>query len=73
MFICKVCGHIGKPKKKAPGNILIEVALWLLFIIPGLIFSIYRMISKKSVCAKCGSSELIPLDSPEGKKLAEKK
>jgi hypothetical protein len=70
--VCKSCGFVGKPKKVSPGNIFIEIVLWLFFIIPGLIFSLYRMFAKKNVCSKCGSSEILPSDSPEGQKLIKK-
>jgi hypothetical protein len=47
---CPNCGTIGKPKKKTKGSFAIEVLLWLCFLIPGLIYSLWRMTSKVPVC-----------------------
>ncbi len=68
--ICKTCGHMGKPKTMTPGSFIIEIVLWLCFLVPGLFFSIWRLTARYSACAKCGSREIIPLDSPVGKELA---
>lgn len=68
---CKTCGHIGKPATKAKGNIGTEALLWLLFIVPGVIYSIWRLTTKHEACQKCGGTELIPPDSPLAKKLSQ--
>jgi len=61
---CKECGNYTKGKRLTKGSIIIELFLWLLFIIPGLIYSCYRAGSAETVCAYCGSNRLIPEDSP---------
>ncbi|HEY1037268.1 MAG TPA: YqaE/Pmp3 family membrane protein [Candidatus Paceibacterota bacterium] len=68
-LICSACGHIGSSKTAVKGNLLIEIILWLCFLIPGLIYSLWRSSSRYKTCRNCGSSSLIPLDSPMGKKL----
>jgi len=68
-MICKACGHYGDPGKQTSGSFGVEVVLWLCFLIPGLIYSIWRLSTRKDICAKCGSPDLIPVDSPIGKKL----
>ena len=51
-----------------------EVVLWLFLIIPGLIYSVWRLVSRQSVCPACLSSHILPLDSPKAKSaLAELK
>jgi hypothetical protein len=50
------------------GSILTELFLWLFFLIPGLIYSIWRHSSVVDGCSKCGSPAVIPLDSPFAKK-----
>ncbi len=67
--VCKQCGYYGKPERNTKGSIWIEVVLWLCFLIPGLIYSIWRLNTRHDVCAKCGSVELLPIDSPLGRKL----
>lgn len=68
-FVCKACGNIGESNTTTSGNIVIEIILWLCLIIPGVIYSIWRMTSKHEACSKCGSKEVIPTDSPIGRKL----
>lgn len=70
--ICPNCGDQGKPKLHTNGNLLIEIILWCCFIVPGLIYSLWRQSTKKPVCRQCGSFELVPVTTPGGKKLVEK-
>lgn len=67
--ICSNCGYAGSAKKVTKGNILIELFLWLCFLLPGLIYSIWRLSSRHEACPKCGAQNLVPLESPRGKKL----
>jgi len=61
-YECKLCKHKGVTKKKIKGSFLVEVILWLFFIIPGLIYSIWRLTTKDNVCSNCGhSSHLVPI------------
>ncbi len=51
------------------GSIAIEIVLWLAFLIPGLIYSIWRLTTRRDACAACGSAELVPENSPRGREL----
>jgi len=68
-MICADCGNIGYSKKITPGSIFIELVLWLMMIIPGILYSLWRLTNRKDGCPKCSGSSMIPLDSPRGKKL----
>lgn len=68
-FICTNCGYQGKPKTKVKGDFLIELFLWLFFIIPGVIYSVWRLSNKTKVCPNCGKESLISMDSPMAKVL----
>ncbi len=68
-LICSACGHVGSSKTAVKGNILIEIILWLFFIIPGLIYSIWRSSSRYKKCVVCGSTNLVPVDTPVGRKM----
>lgn len=68
-LICTQCHSIGTPKTIARGSFWIEVVLWLLFLVPGLIYSIWRLTTKRKACQYCGASSLVPLSSPMGQKL----
>jgi hypothetical protein len=37
--ICATCGSVMTPKTHTPGNILVELILWLMLLIPGIIYS----------------------------------
>lgn len=71
-FVCLNCGTVGKPKTKVKGNLLIEIALWLLFLIPGIIYSLWRSGKAYKSCRACGSESLVPLDSPKGQEMVKK-
>ena len=66
-MICMDCGTIGEGKDMVKGNVLIEIILWLCFIIPGLIYTIWRGGGSK-VCSVC-RGKLVPLDTPRGQQL----
>jgi len=67
--ICTHCGHAGTPKTRSRSSILIELVLWLCFIVPGLIYSLWRPTTREKVCRKCGTPNLVPIDTPRGRKL----
>lgn len=70
-MICASCGTRGEPKTITRGSILIEFILWCFFIVPGLIYSIWRLSSRGKGCPSCGNTGMIPVNSPIGKKIAE--
>ncbi|MCE2926180.1 MAG: hypothetical protein LW823_00825 [Rickettsiales bacterium] len=71
-WLCKTCGYSGLRKNKRPGNVVIEIILWLFYIIPGLIYTIWRISAQYYVCPKCEGKEMIPLDSVFAKNILER-
>lgn len=69
VLVCIQCGYVGKSKTAIKGSMGIEIILWLFFILPGLIYSVWRSSSRYEVCPKCNNQSLIPLDSPKGQKV----
>ena len=67
--VCTVCRYVGKPKRMTKGSFGLEAALWLLFIVPGLIYSIWRLTSRYDGCPKCKNQSMIPTDTPMGQEL----
>lgn len=63
-MLCKRCGHVGPARNTTRGSLGIEILLWLLFIIPGILYSLWRLTTRQPGCEKCGSNDLIPPDSP---------
>lgn len=68
-LICRNCGTIGKPKMRTKGSFLIELVLWLCFIVPGVFYSLWRLTTKEKVCPSCGATNMVPLNSPVGLEL----
>ncbi len=67
MMVCTECGYIGKGKMR--GSLLMELCLFLLFILPWIFYYLWRCTQKKSVCPKCGYRGMIPVTTPRGKEL----
>ncbi len=51
---CPNCKYEGVGKTFVKGSILIEIILWCCFLIPGIIYSIWRSTSKYKGCPQCG-------------------
>jgi hypothetical protein len=68
-LICSNCGTVGTPKTVTKGSILIEIVLWICFIVLGIIYSIWRLSTRTKACRSCGAENMVPLNSPMGKKL----
>ncbi len=72
-YICPNCKYIGKPETHSKGNFLAEVLLYVCFILPGLIYSIWRESTTKRICPKCRGALMVRKDSPMGQKILENK
>jgi len=58
---CLLCGWTGKPKKHTRGSFWLELVLWLMFLWPGMIYSVWRLTTRAEVCGNCkNSGNLIP-------------
>lgn len=67
--ICRNCGF-EVSKRARPGNDLFEIVLWLLIGF-GVFYTMLRSAAPK-ICPICGAaSQLVPLETPEGKRLRE--
>jgi hypothetical protein len=68
-MLCATCYHVAKPVSKTKGSFLIELALWIMLCLPGLIYSIWRLSSRANVCPQCGSESVIPLNSTRAQQI----
>jgi hypothetical protein len=57
---CLDCGFVGLPKQCKPGTFGVEVVLWVLLVVPGVVYTIWRLSSRYEGCAKCGSKRIVP-------------
>lgn len=69
-YVCCACGTRGEPVKKMRGSIWITLILLCWVLVPGFIYMIWRRGGISMVCAKCGSAEVIPADSPRALEIA---
>lgn len=64
---CPACGTVAKPRTHTRGSFLIEIVLWLLMILPGVLYTLWRLTTRGKVCPACGGTTLLPLDSPKAR------
>ena len=69
MKLCTACLEKVEPEIVTSGSMIVELGLWIFFVIPGLLYSLWRLSSRHSECPKCGSREMIPLETERAKKL----
>ncbi|HXK52976.1 hypothetical protein H6802_02905 [Candidatus Nomurabacteria bacterium] len=67
--ICANCGFKGRPVKQTKGSFALELLLWIVFLIPGVAYTIWRMTTTQEVCPKCKTPNMLPLDTPKGREL----
>lgn len=58
---CPNCKYEGKGKKFVRGSFFIEILLWVCFIIPGAIYTLWRLTSSYIGCPKCDYQYVIKL------------
>lgn len=68
-MICAACGTRCDPATAYKGSLGVEIVLWLCFIVPGLIYSLWRLSSKRRACPTCGSTDVIPVSTPRGQEF----
>jgi len=66
--VCPSCGVSGSPVSHTPGSMAVELVLWLFFIVPGLIYSCWRLCARRNVCPAC-KNPMIPSNTPLGQNL----
>ncbi len=66
--ICSNCLYQGSPITRTKGNFWMEVFLWS-FIVPGVLYTMWRIRSRERVCPNCQRPHMIPLESPVGQRL----
>lgn len=72
VMVCAQCGSQGPAERHTRGSTLMELVLWCLFIVPGLIYSVWRLSSRTWRCQVCGGTQLIPPNSPMARSIAQR-
>lgn len=69
-MVCQDCGTVTQGATTTRGSLAIEIILWLCFLVPGLIYSIWRLTTRRhDACPQC-SGRMIPVSTPRGRELA---
>lgn len=67
---CLRCGFAGPPSVSRPGSFAVEVVLWFFFLVPGFIYSVWRLSSNSVVsCPHCSSPGMVPAGSPNAAQM----
>jgi hypothetical protein len=68
-----ICGNCGTASNHAvpftPGSILIELVLWCCFLLPGLIYSLWRLSRRRDACPTCKSADMLLTKTPRGQRV----
>jgi hypothetical protein len=72
--ICSNCGSLGTEETitKVKGSGWITFILLCCYIVPGIIYWIWRYSEKITICRSCKSDLLLEINSPKGKEIYEK-
>ncbi len=58
-YVCMECGCQHDPIDAKRGLLVIEIFMWLLYILPGVIYSIWRRVRTQQVCSKCRNPSVV--------------
>ena len=68
-YICTSCHSRVVPETVTPGSFALEVLAWLLFLLPGMIYTAWRISARRAVCPLCKAPNPIPVSTPLGQQL----
>lgn len=64
-MLCTACGRSSEPEHKLKGHVAITILLLCFYIVPGIIYMVWRRSGIKDNCPICKSENIIPVSSPE--------
>jgi hypothetical protein len=67
--VCTNCGHVGDTRSVTKGHFALEVVLWLCFLVPGIIYSVWRLTTRREACPVCENTNLLPRSAPMAQKF----
>ena len=63
-YVCLACRAYRRPVRELRGSGALELILWLMFIVPGLVYAVWRSRVSRPTCSVCGAA-LLSEDAPE--------
>lgn len=70
---CTICGYTGVTNTKPKGSTGLEIFLLLCFLIPGIIYAVWRATNRERTCPNCNHNSLIPTSSPKAQAILQNK
>jgi hypothetical protein len=67
---CTRCYTVAVPRKITAGSTFIELFFWLLFILPGMLYHVWRHDNATYTCSSCGGRKFISPGSPRARLIA---
>ncbi len=58
-MLCTACGRTDSPDTLVAGSDLLELVLWGLLLVPGLLYCGWRHLHRRRVCSHCGGAALL--------------
>ena len=66
---CSECGYEGPAEPKAPGKAWLEAVFWIAFVVPGLLYHLWRLLGRRYICPRC-KAEGQQVTVPTARKVA---
>lgn len=66
---CRQCGYEGPAEPQSPGKTWVEGVFWIAFLVPGLIYSLWRLFGRRYLCPRCKAADG-QVTVPLGRKVA---
>lgn len=66
-YICTNCGYQGRRRAIKAGSRGMEIFLWVVFLIPGPFYSLWRILAAKKGCVQCSETTMVSAHSLLGK------
>lgn len=54
---CRQCGYEGPAEPLSPGKTWLEGVFWIAFLVPGLIYSLWRLFGRRYLCPRCKAAD----------------
>lgn len=68
-YICMECGCQRDPVNAKRGLLVIEIFMWFLYIVPGVIYSIWRRVRTQRVCPNCRNPSVVLTSSSRAMRM----
>jgi hypothetical protein len=61
--VCLHCGYVGRSRQTTQGSSRTELILWCCLLLPGMIYSVWRLATRKQLCPRCAATQMVPVTS----------